>query len=144
MNYQEWEATVPEAIRGDSLWRMESYRRALFASEIGWQGVTKLVQDGRTRALADQLYRSLGSVRANIAEGYSRGTSTDRAHFYEYALGSARERRDWYYKARHSLTEPVANHRITLLTQIIRLLLVTVPDQRGRVLKEETADYEAA
>jgi four helix bundle protein len=142
MNYQEWEGTVPEAIRSDSLWRMESYRLALFAANIGWQDVTKLVQDARTKALADQLYRSLGSISANIAEGYSRGTSKDRAHFYEYALGSARESRDWYYKARHSLTEQVANHRITLLTQIIRLLLVTVPEQRGRVLREETAEYE--
>ena len=55
------------------------------------------MQDRRTIGLADQLYRSLGSIGANLAEGYSRGTGKDRAHFYEYALGSARESRDWYY-----------------------------------------------
>jgi four helix bundle protein len=118
------------------------YRLALFASSIGWKDVSKLVQDGRTKSLADQLYRSLGSISANIAEGYSRGTSKERAHFYEYALGSARESRDWYFKAQDVLSADVLSHRIRLLTQVIRLLLVMVPQQRGRVLKEETVLYE--
>ncbi len=47
---------------------------------------------------ADSLWKmTVGSIRANIAEGYSRGTGKDRARFYEYALGSARESRDWYF-----------------------------------------------
>lgn len=142
MNYQEWEASVPAAITSDSLWRMEAYRLALFAADIGWQDVTALIQDKRTVALADQLYRALGSVGANLAEGYSRGTGKDRARFYEYALGSARESRDWYYKSRHILAESVLAHRLDLITRIIRLLLVMLPDQRGRVLKEEDADYQ--
>ncbi|HYP41705.1 MAG TPA: four helix bundle protein [Chloroflexia bacterium] len=141
MNYQEWEASVPDAIRGDSLWKAKVYRLALFASEMGWQDATKLLEDRRTRSLSDQLYRSIGSISANIAEGYSRGTSRDRAHFYEYALGSAREARDWYYKARHLLGEDVTIHRVNYLSEIIRLLLVMVPDQRGRVLKEDTVEY---
>jgi four helix bundle protein len=97
MNYQEWAGSVPREITGDPLWRVEAYRLALFAAEVGWHDVTKLIRDQRTRSLSDQLYRALGSVSANIAEGYSRGTGRDRARFYEYALGSARESRDWYY-----------------------------------------------
>lgn len=142
MNYQEWADTVPQAITGDVLWKVEVYRLALFAADIGWQDVTILTSDRRTLALADQLYRALGSVSANIAEGYSRGTGKDRARFYEYALGSARESRGWYYKARHVLSEAVIEHRLHLLTQVIRLLLVILPDQRGRILKEETSTYE--
>jgi len=142
VKYQEWEATVPEAIRGDSLWRVKASRLALFSCKIGWLDVTKLFRDGRTRSMSDQLYRALSSISANIAEGYSRGTSKERAHFYEYALGSAREARDWYYKADELLPQPVVAHRTTLLTEIIRMLLVMVPDQRGRVLKEETVAYE--
>lgn len=69
------------------------------------------MQDQRTRSLSDQLYWALGSVSANVAEGYGRGTAKDRAHFYEYALGSARESRDWYYKARHVLGNAVVEHR---------------------------------
>jgi four helix bundle protein len=142
VKYQDWEASVPEALRDDSLWKAKAYRLALFSCKIGWQDVTKLFKDGRTRSLADQLYRALGSISANIAEGYSRGTSRDRAHFYEYALGSAREARDWYYKADEVLAEPVIAHRIMLLSEIIRMLLVMVPDQRGNVLKEETIEYQ--
>ncbi|MDM8518935.1 four helix bundle protein [Anaerolineales bacterium HSG6] len=130
-HYEEWEQSVPKTIREDSLWRVESYRLGLFVAELGWHDVTKLAQDRRTRSLADQLYRALGSISANIAEGYSRGTGRDRAKFYEYALGSARESRDWYYKARHVLGEAVLNHRLDILTQIIRLLLTMIPQQRS-------------
>jgi hypothetical protein len=68
-------------------------------------------------------------------------TGRDRAHFYSYALGSAREGRDWYYKGRHVLEESVTNHRLDLMTQIIRILLVMIPDQRGQSLREEEAAY---
>lgn len=142
MNYQEWEQSVPRTITDDVLWKVQVYRLALFAAEISWQDVTKLTQDRRTLAISDQLYRSLGSISANIAEGYSRGSGKDRARFYEYALGSARESRDWYYKGRHILGENVVHHRLDLLTQIIRLLLKMVPDQRQRVLKEVTIQYD--
>ena len=143
MNYKEWAATVHETITGDALWRVQAYRLALFAADIGWEDVTSLAQDRRTRALSDQLYRALGSVSANIAEGYSRGAGKDRARFYEYVLGSARESRDWYYKARHVLDNAVIEHRLSLQTQIIRLLLKMVPDQRQRRIREENIPYKA-
>ena len=142
MNYEEWLENVPKEITGDSLWKVEAYRLALFTADIGWHDVTKLMQDRRTLGLSDQLYRALGSISSNIAEGYSRGTGKGRAQFYEYALGSARESRGWYYKGRHVLGESVAMHRIRFLTQIIRLLLTMVPQQRGRVLREEHLLYQ--
>jgi four helix bundle protein len=141
MNYDEWAMTVPAEIKADSLWRVEAYRLSLFASDIGWQDVDRLMQDRRTLGLSDQLYRALGSISANIAEGYSRGAGKDRAHFYEYALGSARESRDWYHKARTVLKAQVVAHRIEFLTHIIRLLLTMVPQQRERSLREEAAEY---
>lgn len=90
-----------------------------------------------------QLYRALGSVSANLAEGYSRGPGKDLARFYEYSLGSARESRDWYYKGRHIMGEGVTQHRLQLLTGVIRLLLTMIPQQRGRVLREKSAFYQA-
>jgi four helix bundle protein len=143
VNYKEWERTVPETITGDSLWKMKAHRLALFLADLGWHDVTKLMRDRRTISLSDQLYRSPGSISANLAEGYSRGTGKDRARFYEYALGSARESRDWYYKGRHVLGETVTQHRLSLLTQIIRLLLTMIPQQRGRVLREQHVSYQA-
>jgi len=142
MNYREWEAGVPETITADSLWKVKAYRLALFMCDLGWRDVTKLMKDKRTVALSDQLYRALGSVSANLAEGYSRGTGRDRARFYEYALGSVRESRDWYYKARHVLGKDVLDHRLSLLTDITRLLLTMVPQQRGRTLREEQLPYQ--
>jgi len=141
MNFDEWVETIPQEITSDSLWKMKAYQLALFATEIGWQDVVKLASDRRMLGLSDQLYRSLGSVSANLAEGYSRGTSKERAHFYAYALGSGRESRDWYYKSRHILGEAVVFHRIRLLTQVIRLLLTMVPQQRGYDIHEPSAEY---
>jgi four helix bundle protein len=141
MTYEEWLGSVPEDIKGDSLWKMEAYRLALFAGDIGWSDVSALMQDSRTIGVSDQLYRAVASVSANLAEGYSRGTGKDRARFYEYALGSAREARDWYYKSRYILGTAIVYHRLRLLTQIIRLLLTTVPQQRGRTLREESGHY---
>ena len=99
MNYDEWAAQVPQEITDDALWTVEAYRLGLFVADVGWYDVTRLMRDRRTHNLAGQLYRALGSIGANLAEGYSRGTGKDRARFYEYALGSARESRDWYYMA---------------------------------------------
>ena len=143
MNYQEWEESIPQEFKEDSLWKMTVYRYALFASDLGWSDVTKLMKDKRTLEIADQLYRSLGSISANLAEGYSRGTGKDRARFYEYSLGSARESRDWYFKGRHILGNEVFEHRSKFLTEIIRLLLTMIPHQRGRTLREEQAKYVA-
>ena len=134
--------SVPTEITEDSLWKMEAYRLALFLADLGWHDATKLMHDKRTIGLSDQLYRALGSIAANISEGYSRSSGRDRAHFYEYALGSARESRGWLYKGRQVLGVEVTKHRIGLATQIIRLLLAMVPDQRGSVLHEEAPPYQ--
>ena len=143
MEYQDWEQSVPHAVSRDALWKMRVYRLALFAADTGWHDVTRLAQDRRTVSLSDQLYRSLGSISANIAEGYSRNSSKDQARFFEYALGPARESRDWYYKARHVLGDSVTAARLEHLTQVIRLLLVIVPSQQAQALREDGAIYEA-
>jgi four helix bundle protein len=144
VNYTEWEQTVPREITDDSLWKMTAYRSALFLSDICWQDVAIVLRHRQLHELADQLYRAVGSISSNLAEGYSRGTGADRARFYEYALGSARESRDWYFKARHVLSQEVTPHRLQFLAEIIRLLLTMIPQQRGRVLRDETPDYSAA
>lgn len=142
MNYQHWEATVPQTITADPLWTVRAYKLALFIGDIGWHDVSKLMKDRRTISLADQLYRSLGSISANLAEGYSRGSNKDRARFYEYSLGSARESRDWYFKGRYIFGENVVQHRLDLLSEIIRLLLTMIPQQRRRTLQEHNVSYQ--
>ena len=33
--------TVPKEITGDSLWKVEAYRLALFVAELGWYDISK-------------------------------------------------------------------------------------------------------
>jgi len=141
MRYQEWLTSVPETITGDTLWKMELYRTALFLGDLAWHDSQKLTKQPQAYSLADQLLRAVGSISANIAEGYSRSSGKDQARFYEYALGSARESRDWYFKARFVLGNDVTDHRLDLLTQTIRQLLRTIPNSRIKSIREEPVKY---
>ena len=141
MTFESWKEQVPDSIQDDPLWGMRVYRISLFASDVSWRDAGTLREDDRTQSLADQLYRAVGSGGANIAEGYSRGTGKDRARFYEYALGSARESKDWYFKGRFVLGEAVTQHRLKFMSEIIRLLLTIIPEQRGGELREPDPEY---
>ena len=68
MNYSDWLKTAPAALTEDSLWKMEAYRLALFAAELAWHDVTKLMRDGRTLGLASQLYEASGSIGTNLSQ----------------------------------------------------------------------------
>ncbi len=141
MTFDDWIKRVPETIKGDPLWRVEACQLSLFAAGLAWPDVTKLIQDKHTIALADQLYQAVGAVSSDVAEGYSRQSGKDQARFYEYAPGSAREGRNWYYESRNILGEKVVTRRMKLLTEIIRLLLTMIPNERGYKMQEEPVAY---
>ena len=141
MNYQEWQTTVPDDITQDPLWKLEVYRLSFFVAVIGWEDVVLLNKNNLTRDAADQIIRSLNSISANIAEGYSRSTGKDRARYFEYSLGEAREARDRYFKARRALKQEVVLHRIRLLTQIVKMLNAFIPAQRKQGIREEKGIY---
>lgn len=130
MNYAEWEQTVPEAIRNESLWSFVGYRKALFLYDIGWQDCEKLLEHSLGQPVARQLVRSLGSISANIEEGYGRGFSKDRDYFLRVALGSARESKGWYYRAKALLTVDVLHNRLELLGEVIALLITEANKKR--------------
>ena len=130
MTYSQWEAAVPAVIRADTLWRLKAYRLALFLSDLAWEDAKKFLKDRRSLGIADQLVRAAGKISSDIAQGYSRGTGRARAVFFDYALGSAREARDWYYKGRRSLASKTEQHRVELCTSIIRLILTMVSSER--------------
>ncbi len=141
MKYREWLESVPGDITSDPLWNLEIYRLALFMSAIGWPDAVAINKTPLTHNLADQLIRAIDSISANIAEGYSRITGKYKARFMEYALGSAREARDWYYKAQRVLRQEMVAHRINLLTQIIKILSAFVPQQRKKGIRETKGFY---
>jgi four helix bundle protein len=141
MKYVEWQDTVFVEIKNDPIWKLEVYRLALFAGDIGWQDVLKLSKDKIMFSVADQLHRSLNSISANLTEGYSRSKGLDRARFIEISLGSARESRDWYYKSKQVLPVEVVKHRLGLITQIISMLTPMISHQRKNAIREEQAEY---
>jgi len=143
MGYEEWEKEVPEAYRADSLWKVTAYRLALYLSDLCWEDQNTLIHDKRTVSIAGQLYRAVGSISANLAEGYSRVSGKDRALFYQYSLGSTREARDWYFKARHVLGEEILDARVKVLTEVLRLLVTMITQQRGHLVRENAIEYEA-
>ena len=132
MTYEEWLKQVPGAIAKDSLWNFETYRKALFLSDLAWIDCEKLVEVALTRRIAWQLIDSAGSIAANIEEGYGRGFGKDYARFLRIALGSARETRGWYYRARRAFNSQVIDHRYTLLDEIIAGLVTTANQQRRK------------
>jgi four helix bundle protein len=81
-------------------------------------------------------------LSADIEEGCSRSGGKDRARFYEYALGSAREARGWYYKGRHVLGDAVTAHRMELGSKIIRLILTILPEQRQLRIRPHDNDND--
>ena len=144
MNYAEWLGTVPSEITNDPIWKLEVYRLALFTDDIGWNDILALSKNNLMWSVADQLHRSLGSISANLTEGYSRSKGLDRARFFEISLGSARESRDWYYKSRHVLAAEVVKHRMELVTRIISMLAPLISHQRKNAIREAQADYDSS
>ncbi len=123
MNFDEWQKTVPAAIRESPLWKFQIYPKALFLYELVWLDCDKLMKDPRGRAVAQQIVRSAGSISANLEEGYGRGFGNEYAYFQRVALGSARETQGWYLRGHHLLNAEVLDHRLKLLDEIISSLV---------------------
>ena len=125
------------ALRRDPAWRMKAYRLAIESLEDGWADASAIARHRVTRDVATQLYDALGSIGANLSEGYSRSSGADRVRMYEYALGSARESVVWYFASRHVIGKAVAEERIARLQEIIALLLTMIPKERSRRIRRE-------
>jgi four helix bundle protein len=136
MRYEEWLTQVPESLRNDPVWKFEAYPKALLLYDLAWEDTDKMLKDVRGRKLAGQLIDSVGSISANVDEGFGRGIERgEYIQFLRYALGSARETRSWYYKARKLLTAEVVQHRIALCDEVIALLVVTIKQRRAKLHK---------
>jgi len=140
MKYSEWELAVPLQIRRDALWSVKAYRLTLFLSDLSWKDCEAIMKEPRLAGCVDQIERACAKISPCIAEGYSRGTGRDRARFYEYAIGSLREARDWYYKSRHVLKAAVYKHRLEVMEESLKLLLAMVARERKVTRKFDKVD----
>ena len=110
---------------------MQAYTIARRLATEAWGDTEAMVSDPRLTAVASQLIRAIGSVGAQIAEGYSRRSRADRIRFYEYALGSAEEAITWYETARPVIDQLVLEARLSDLVSVRRLLLVMIRNERA-------------
>ena len=88
-----------------------------------------------TAEMAGQLYLAVGSITANIREGYYRSSGKDRARIFEYALGSAGESEEWYGTGQPVLGAERTEERIKVLREIQRMLKAIIPRERVRLIR---------
>lgn len=132
-SFEQWSALVPSSERTDPLWHMKAYQLSRFSMQAAWPDVNRLLRHRLGRSVAEQLWRSLGSVPANLAEGYSRSSGVDRVRMFEYALvGSVRESVVWYRSSEPLLGAETVEARLGYLTQVRRILLTAIPRERRR------------
>ena len=125
--FETWRANAPNWLCKTPLWAGVHYQKAMYLYDLAWRDCEILNRDVRGREVARQLIRSVGGISANLEEAFGRGVrSADARRITRIALGEAREARGWYARSRHLLPEKVVEHRIALLDEIIRLLVMLI------------------
>jgi four helix bundle protein len=122
----------------DPLARMQVYQLSKAMVSDASADAEKLSHHAATKQISGQLYAAIGSIMANLGEGYSRSSGRDRSRIFEYALGSTREAIAWYRAAEPLLGEAVATERVDRLESIRRLLMAIIPRERGRLIRPAT------
>ena len=103
VRYETWERTVPDELARDPLWSLRVYRAALVR---GPDRPPRCRVAGAETSIAVRSRTNCGAPRSRSAPTSPKATAASARRidgkFYEYALGSARESRDWYFKAARS------------------------------------------
>jgi four helix bundle protein len=128
LDFATYEATPPAAYDGDPIWRTRMFRMASYLSTRCATDAS-LLGSRVSLQVSQQFVRAVASIAANLAEGYSRGATHDRARFYTYALGSLREALAWIDALGETPWAPRAEY-CDLLIQIRRQLLTAIKAMR--------------
>jgi four helix bundle protein len=125
-----WEAQVPARIKKEGIWRFIGYRKALYLYDLIWEDTNDWCKDRRGRPIVSQLISSVGSISANLEEGYGRETRKQTVSFYQVSLASARETKGWLYRARHLMQAETMEKRLELVDEVIALLVNEIRIQK--------------
>ena len=128
-------ADIRESDNRDPLHRMRAYRLACELLREAWEDAEKLTHHRTMERVSAQLYAAVGSIVANLGEGYAHSSGKDRARIFEYALGSARESIAWYRSSEPVLGAVVVRSRIEKLDEIRRMLMAIIPRERNRLIR---------
>jgi len=122
----------------DRLDEIVFYQMSMRLWEECWYDTEILLKDSRGREISNQLIRAVGSISANIEEGYGRGYGKEYPQFLRISRGSAREARGWYKRSSRLLSITTIEDRDKKLSSIIAMLsksIQTLEEKKKPVLR---------
>ena len=89
------------------------------------------------RVLENELLRSIGSISANIAEGFNARSTKEYVHYLDIARRTASESENWYYKIRDAgfLKVEVAERRVDQCVEVCKMLQSMISKLEKRCIK---------
>jgi four helix bundle protein len=124
----------------DRLNEIVFYQLSLELWDLCWVDTETLSKDFRGKEIGRQLIRSVGSISANIEEGYGRGFGKEYPQFLRIARGSARESKGWYRKSNFLLSEKIIEERTEKLDFIIAMLTRSIQTLENKKVGENRND----
>jgi four helix bundle protein len=112
---------------------LEFYQLSMKLWDLCWFDSEKIMSDRRGWDLSQQLISAVGSICANIEEGYGSSSTKKYINFLTYSRGSAQEARGWYKKAKFLLPADIIESRISDLELIIGKVTKTISTLRGKL-----------
>lgn len=110
----------------DKLDELRIYQSAMNLWEECWDDTEILMRDVRGKEITRQLIRSVGSVSANIEEGFGRSFGKEYIHFLRISRGSARESKGWYLRSKKLLPETTVTQRTEALSKLVGMINNTI------------------
>lgn len=113
------------------VWRMA---HQLFLDAL--KDVENFPKSDAGRIVSNQLIRAIGSMSANIAEGFNSRTTRQYISYLDISRNSSSELENWYYKVRDTkwLDKDMANKRIGTCIEIHKMLqrIITTLEERNK------------
>jgi len=106
----------------DNLDGLRYYQMSLKLWDLCWSDVETMMKDIRGREITKQMIRAVGSISANIEEGYGKGTTKEYSRSLKIARGSSREARGWYIKSKYLMDKNLIDDRCQALDKISAML----------------------
>lgn len=93
--------------------------------------------------VANQLIRSLGSIGANIAEGFNSNTTKQYVSYLNIARNSSAESENWYYKVRDIkwLERSIAEQRIKFCNDLCKMFHSMIMHLEQRMKTDKNTLY---
>jgi four helix bundle protein len=137
--FKAWEACVPQSLRDDVVWKFHAYRVAVYLLDLAAADVRDLRARRSSPHQSDQLLRAVGSISANVAEGFGTSSPLERSRYFGIALGSLRESFTWYRAVQAELPPDITEMRFDQLAELRRILIgaqkwLAAKPQRSRLM----------